>query len=235
MTISLAQFITNEAGQAVSYDNVPANTGQCEQLVQEYCVQVLGWKPPLIPTAVEWWTNPTVLANFTQISVGQEQPGDIGVFGASAVINSPIAGHIDIVVTPASGGYVGFDSNWGNVNNAAGYPVAHETNHTFTDVLGFLRYNGGSMTPEEQAALANAQLYQNAVTQSNAWTDPNGFSDDVTRVTAHINNLMADRIAVTEALGLPVTTDAADLTTAINALKGSSTPTVLAPGVYEVQ
>lgn len=102
-------------------------------------------------------------------------------------------------------------------------------------VNDFKVIEGGGMTPEQAAELQDALNYKTQVTSSNAWADPNGFSNDVSRVAPHINNLMADRIATTSALGIPVTSDADQITAAINDLKtNGSIPTVLAPGTYKV-
>lgn len=157
--MNLSQFISTYNGHAVTYDNIDDNLGQCEQLVCFYWEKVYGFKCPMIPAAKDLWTNPVVLANFDRIPVGQEQAGDVGVFGASSAINSPEFGHTDIVVNKTASGYTGFDSNWGGVTDkhpgrGYGYPAAHEVQHSYTDVLGFLRKKGASsttLTPEELA------------------------------------------------------------------------------------
>lgn len=140
--MTLAQFVANSAGGALSYDGVKANIGQCEQLVCCYWRDVVGFLCPPIPAAKDLWTNPTVLASFDQIAVGKEQPGDVGVWGASSLINSPESGHTDIVLSP---GFTGLDSNWGGVKAPSGYPAAHRVQHNYSDVLGFLRPKGGTM------------------------------------------------------------------------------------------
>lgn len=163
---SLAQFQSSTAGLAVTFDKIPANYGQCEQLVQEYCIKVLGYTPPLIAYAALWWTNATILANFTRITPGNEQNGDVGVFLAGSDINSPTYGHMDVVVTPGKGGiWTGWDSNWGGVVQTSsgpgkGYPAAHLVSHTYAQLNGggFLRYNGGNMTPQQQIAQLTQEL-----------------------------------------------------------------------------
>lgn len=90
---------------------------------------------------------------------------------------------------------------------------------------------GGGMTPEQAAELTDALNYKTQVTSSNAWTDPNGFSNDVSRIAPHINNLMADRIAATSALGIPVTSNADQITAAINSLKQGGVSSVIINGV----
>ena len=146
--MDLATFISTYRGQAVSYDGIAANSGQCEQLIQLYWKECLGFDSPGIAAAVELWTNTTILENFEQIAIGDEQAGDVAVFGASSVINSPVYGHTDICVTPSGGaGYLGFDSNWGGVTASNGYPAAHEVQHTMKDVLGFLRFKEIAVEP----------------------------------------------------------------------------------------
>lgn len=148
--MNLQQFISTNNGEAVTYDNIKVNYGQCEQLVCLYWKELYGFNCPPIPYAYLLWTNPTVLAAFEQIPIGQEQPGDVAVFGRSTLINSPEAGHTDIVVQgQTGGGFLGFDSNWGTtattnyqVISGVKYPAAHEVQHTYSDVLGFLRYKG---------------------------------------------------------------------------------------------
>lgn len=144
--MNIDTFVTQNTGQAVSYDGVADNIGQCEQLVCCYWRDVFGFLCPPIPAAKDLWTNGTVLGSFDQIPVGQEQKGDVAVFGASTSINSPEFGHTDIVLAP---GFLGFDSNWGGVKAPNGYPAAHNVQHNYGDVLGFLRFksnNGDSMT-----------------------------------------------------------------------------------------
>lgn len=161
--MTLDQFVANNDGKAVSYDGVKDNIGQCEQLVCCYWRDVYAFLCPPIPAAKDLWTNPTVLASFTQIPVGQEQAGDVAVFGASNAINSPLYGHTDIVLLP---GYTGFDSNWGGVMAPSGYPAAHKVKHSYVDVLGFLRFksNNGVTMPTKQ----NVQDYIKTYTGADA-------------------------------------------------------------------
>lgn len=134
--MTLADFVTTNTGVAVSYDGLLVNKGQCEQLVCLYWEQCLGFKCPSIPLAKDLWTNSTILASFDQIPTGQEEVGDAAVWGASSLINSPVAGHTGIVL---GSGFTSFDSNWGQEYDANGYPIAHEVTHDYQDVLGFLR------------------------------------------------------------------------------------------------
>lgn len=167
--MTLAAFVATENSQALDYDGIPADTGQCVQPVSYYCVNVLDITPPLL-NAVDWWykfaTTPVLIGNFDQIPYNANSlplAGDIVVFGPSASINSPIYGHIDICIqNGTAAGYIGFDSNWGGDYNSQGYPVAHQVAHTYNDVLGFLRFNGGS---EMQDQLNQIQASLNSLYQ----------------------------------------------------------------------
>lgn len=242
--MNLNQFITGFTGQAICYDGVLADTGQCVQLVAEYCVRVLGFTPPM-KNAVDWWTDDSVNAAFTKIPIGQEQPGDIAIWGASNVINSPLYGHIDIVVAP---GFTGFDSNWGGVNNAAGYPIAHQVSHNYTDVLGFLRYNGGNMVPINNGDVVN--VYQSLLNRQpdqealNYWINSTDWKDfiysiinsDEFKLDHFINsgdvvNMKAKGIDISQVVGQDWKAGNYN-----DATKGiAPDAVVLQPGLYEVQ
>lgn len=249
--MELPQFITNETGQAVCVDgtqnNPPAsnNSGQCEQLSALWSQQHNGKTLPLVVGAVDLWNNAAVQAEgYTQITdLNALQPGDIIIYGASTIINSPKYGHTDIFVQYISGGYQGFDSNWGGVYNAAGYPTAHLVNHNFSDVLGGLRYNGGNMNPTAQQAHDTVMAFETEAdgitphqpTQadldfgvSTPWNAyiPN-FYPMVQRLRDVISLLTKDRDsdlypkinATCAALGLPSSATTDEITTAIANLK----------------
>jgi hypothetical protein len=157
--MTLAQFIQTYQGKAIDFDGIPSDTGQCVQLVAEYCKQVLNAPVLYAPYAVDWWTefsNSVLQSHFDKIArPALPKVGDIAVYGASNLINSPLAGHIDIVVANVtSSGYTGFDSNWGGVRASNGYPAAHDVQHTYTDVFGFLRLKS-SATPVVQPEYYN--------------------------------------------------------------------------------
>ncbi len=141
--MTLQQFVTRYQGKAVDVDGVPQDTGQCVQLVARYCIDVLHAPIFYAPYAVDWWTEfsgSVLQSHFTKVSPTSIKAGDIVVWGASSLINSPVAGHIDIALSAVSNSsFTGFDSNWGGVRNAQGYPVAHDVHHSLVDVLGGLR------------------------------------------------------------------------------------------------
>lgn len=245
--ISFDQFRTNTNGLAVTYDNVVANYGQCEQLVCLYWAEVYEYEAPLIPYAYELYTNPDILENFTQIPLGQEQAGDVAVFGKSSSINSPVAGHTDIVISATSGGFIGWDSNWGGVTDTNkgtpgyGYPAAHQVTHTNNDVLGFLRFKGEDMNPtstqvgEEFQALAGRQPTQAEVDLFIGLNWFDGLNQylfpGVEQTREQVTNLENERDnvlypfvnAVCADLNIPITTDITTVATAITALQKAGT------------
>lgn len=170
--MTLQQFVDETTGKSVTYDGLKENWGQCEQLVCLYWKQVYGFICPPIPAAKDLWINPTVLGSFGRVPIGQEVAGDVAVFGASSAINSPIYGHTDIVLGK---GFQGFDSNWGNVNDTNpksptyGYPVAHKVQHSYIDVLGFLRWKGGDMAYVTDEELADLKASKNQLQDALAW------------------------------------------------------------------
>jgi hypothetical protein len=228
--MTLTQFVATENSQALDYDKIPADTGQCVQLVAYYCVDVLGITPPML-NAVDWWNDygsTQVLAdNFTRIpytSGVYPQPGDIVVFGASNSINSPLYGHIDICIAVGGpSGYTGFDSNWGGDYNAQGYPVAHQVQHNYTDVLGYLRYNGGTMQPSQPTGMnANGVT---VVIQACFRRPPT--PEEIQYWTGHQFDECIDNLATTS--------EYQEITGWMEAGKNAGAqPTVLAPGVYKV-
>lgn len=254
--MTLDDFVTTYTGQAVSYDGVQADFGQCLQLVCLYWQQVYGYNCPDMAGAVDLWTNADVLANFDQIPVGQEQSGDVAVWGASSLINSPEYGHTAIVITPnGSTGFTSFDSNWGGVTASNGYPAAHQVQHDMTDVLGFLRKGEGmNPTPAQAGATYAAfatesdgitpgdisQTDLNTAIQT-PWAEwiPNFYAgvqtlrNDIQLLTQERDQTLYPFVnAVCDALGLPDQADTAAVVTAIKALQNG---TILAPGNYVVK
>lgn len=205
--MTLQEFITTYNGNVVG-------DGECGTLVRQYWNDVVGVVPPSYSDAKDYWYNPAPPYSHTTTP----NIGNIAVYDAHGAFPE---GHIAIYI---DNGQV-FEQN----ADPDGSP-AHTFTRANTYLLGYLTLGGG-MTPEQQAELTDALNYKNQVTSSNAWTDPNGFSDDVSRVAPHINNLMADRVAVASALGLPVISDAATLTAAITALKSNGVSSVIINGV----
>lgn len=205
--MTLDQFIQTYNGEKIG-------DGQCGTLVRLYWNDVVGVDPPSYPSAKDYWFSPAPPYTHTTTP----NVGDIAVYNAHGAYPD---GHIAI--------YIGNGQVFEQNADPDGSP-AHTFTRANTYLLGYLTLGGG-MTPEQQAELADALNYKTQVTSSNAWTDPNGFSNDVSRVAPHINNLMADRIAATTALGIPVTSNADQITAAINSLKQGGVSSVIINGV----
>jgi hypothetical protein len=216
---TLPKFIADYTGQAVSYDGIKANTGQCEQLVLLYWKDVYGFKAPAIPGAYQLWTNATVLKSFEQIAIGEEQPGDVAVWAPNSDINSSEYGHTDIVVKP---GFLGFDSNWGGVTttvNGIVYPAAHEVQHSYLDVMGFLRWKGEPMNNEEPI---NEGDFDNIAT---LFGDPVSAFNQAPNWNKEFYGAIEPRVKALQA----------QITALQQQLASASNPTVLSPGDYRVE
>lgn len=203
----LQEFITTYSGKIIG-------DGECGTLVRQYWNDVAGISPPSYPSAKDYWFD--AVPEYTHTTT--PNVGAIAVYDAHGAYPD---GHIAI--------YIGNGQVFEQNADPDGSP-AHTFTRANTYLLGYLTL-GDTMTAAEQAELADALTYKAQVTSSNAWADPNGFSDDVSRVAPHINNLMADRAAVASALGLPVISDAATLTAAITALKSNGVSSVIINGV----
>lgn len=171
--MTLDDFVIQTTGRAVTYDNVQANYGQCEQLVQVYQREVQNTPVFVTPYAKNYWLlfkGSPLEAYYDQIQPGQSmEVGDIVVLGASSSINSPVAGHIDICLIPKAGGYTGFDSNWAGVTDqnhktsGYGYPAAHQVQHTLKDVLGYLRLKEDNVSMPNSGDITNAKRFSTGV------------------------------------------------------------------------
>lgn len=152
--MDLDTFVRTYTGQAVDIDGVKQDTGQCLQLVALYQQEVQNTPVFFTPNASDYWTKfqgSPLEPHYDQVS-GYPLKGDIVVF--SSGIGAP-QGHIDIcLISGNPGGFSGFDSNWGNVKNSEGYPVAHEVAHNNNFILGILRLKENIMTQDE----VNAEL-----------------------------------------------------------------------------
>lgn len=140
-------FIQKYSGKVVSYDGVPADAGQCVQLVELYARDVLGVRLPLYPDAAAYWERP--VPGYVKISKahGLPQAGDIVVFDRQ-LQGSGGHGHMDICFDRVSrGGYRGFDSNWGSLK-------AQLVGHDYSHVLGYLRKSPGSVSPVKKVVQA---------------------------------------------------------------------------------
>jgi hypothetical protein len=129
-------------GQSLSYDNIPANRGQCVQWA-EYVLtdsQYGYGLQPFYGNAIDWWNNfGGVLAkNFDKITDGSIKAGDFVIF--NQLVGS-VYGHIDMALQDGTiDNFLGADSNWG------GNLTVHQVQHVGRQyVIGSLRLKGGAM------------------------------------------------------------------------------------------
>lgn len=149
MAISLDTCYANHIGQVLDIDGYPADAGQCVQWADTVINEVYGFGY-IYANAIDWWTNPQVLAHFTQITDGSLQKGDFVVFNKSV---GSVYGHIDVAMDNGTiDNFTGADSNW------SGNKTVHLVNHVGRQyVIGSLRLKGGTMdkiTQDEENACA---------------------------------------------------------------------------------
>lgn len=141
--MTLDQWIPTVEGKVLDFDGIPADAGQCIQLVSYYVKDVLN-VPVFYANAIDWWEqfdSSPLVSNFTKhpIIEGPPKKGDIVVWGRAV---GSIYGHIDICIEDGVNGiFLGFDSNW------AKDMTAHKVKHTnyLQYILGYLRFKGDNM------------------------------------------------------------------------------------------
>lgn len=152
--MSLNDFIAANNGKPVDVDH--AYGAQCWDLVEAYAEQVLGtpkepWAITLGPeqAAKEAWTvfDGHMLRNFDRIPAGQEQKGDISVYGPHGLYTE---GHIAICI---GNGQV-FEQN-----ADPDHSPAHVSTRATTYLLGSLRKKGGNVLQDFNGGDA-ANLYK---------------------------------------------------------------------------
>lgn len=140
MENKLQQFITQETGQIVSFDGIPADAGQCVQLVSKWC-QFIGL-PVEWANAAAWFLNETSAFSQKWTKVVNNpndpnqlpSPGDLVCF-APSLPGSDGYGHIDIFVKDLGNHeWQGFDSNWNGKN-------AKLVTHNWAYVMGWYTPN----------------------------------------------------------------------------------------------
>lgn len=139
--MTLDAWIASVTGQALLFDGIEADRAQCVQLVSFYLKDVLN-VPVFFANAIDWFQkfdSSPLTPNFTKhaISDGYPKKGDIVIWGAG--VGSQF-GHIDVCISDGNpGGFLGFDSNW------SGNKTAHQVQHDYRFVLGYLRFKGEEM------------------------------------------------------------------------------------------
>jgi len=180
--MDLDTYIAQTTGKVVSYDGIPADAGQCVQLVADYAVKVLGVKLPNYPIAANYWEKP--VPGYTKIPYPNVPlRGDIVVFSEN-LPGSEGAGHIDICLSGSPSGYAGFDSNWG------GNKTAHQVQHTYGYVYGFL-WKGENM--DYTRGVMGAMKFL-AVRQTGDITDAEyeKYKDDVGAYVQYLTQVQAE-------------------------------------------
>lgn len=143
--MTLTDFIVKWQGKYCDFDGWYGN--QCMDLMHQYCVEVLGISDPAVlraSCAKDVYTNfQNVTGNdlFTQIGntpTGVPNEGDIVFWGSGEY------GHVAIFVEGDTNSFRSFDQN---------YPVGtpcHIQNHTYANVLGWLRFKGQPISDNQQ-------------------------------------------------------------------------------------
>lgn len=140
MESKLQQFIAQESGQIVSFDGIPADAGQCVQLVSKWC-QFIGL-PVEWANAAAWFLNETSAFSQKWTKVVNNpndpnqlpSPGDLVCF-APSLPGSDGYGHIDIFVKDLGNHeWQGFDCNWNGKN-------AKLVTHNWAYVMGWYTPN----------------------------------------------------------------------------------------------
>jgi len=100
MAISLEQFKNNTMGGSFGNPGTGTFKGQCVSYVRMYMEQVQGVTTRIAGNAVDYWNNPWVLSLYNRVPAGQEQNGDILVWGNDAGTWTGAEGHIAIRYNP---------------------------------------------------------------------------------------------------------------------------------------
>jgi hypothetical protein len=133
---SLASFVAQWNGRACDFDR--AYGYQCVDLVQYWARDGLG-RPPLVGNAVDAWWGAQA-GGWVRVANGPQNsptPGDVVVWGPSAMAGTGATGHIAVAVLADAMHLISFDQN---------YPSGswcHVQVHSYDGVLGWLRSSGG--------------------------------------------------------------------------------------------
>ena len=130
--MTFSEFIQKYEGETVDYDN--QFSGQCVDLYRFYCKEVLviPQSPPALGAADIWESY--LKDQLEKVTVPQN--GDIILWNKNYGAGY---GHVGMYISGDASGFVSFDQNfrWDN--------KCHKENHTYTNVIGYLRKRGASM------------------------------------------------------------------------------------------
>lgn len=160
--MNLATCYNAYKGSSLDVDGVPADAGQCVQWADTVLNRVYELPYFFAPGAIDWWNSPSgSLDAFEEITDGSIKVGDFVIYDQR--VGSSF-GHIDVAASDGSTkSYVGYDSNWGNVNDpSTGLPILHTVTHNdqFNNyILGSLRLKGADMPPFNDGDRENINKY----------------------------------------------------------------------------
>lgn len=134
--MTLAQAYAVKQGTAVpSASGDPTLAGQCVSWANYVLLYVYN-HPYLFANAINWFNNPALLGKFEFIPYA---PGVYPLTGDFVVWNIGQYGHIDLCASNGGpAGFTGYDSNWDR-------PVLDTIQHNYSQVVGYIRYTGGTI------------------------------------------------------------------------------------------
>lgn len=136
--MELQEFIKKWIGKKCDFDG--AYGGQCVDLFRMYLQEVLKVPQPNgVTGAADFWdkfeSDPALYSKFDKIKntpSGVPQAGDVIIWSKKA---GKGYGHIAIFIEGDAKSFKSFDQNWPTLSKCT------QTNHTYTNVLGWLRPN----------------------------------------------------------------------------------------------
>lgn len=136
MTISLDEFVRKYLGKKLDWDGYYG--GQCTDLYRFYVKEVLGYpQSPGVGGAAEIWdsASPEYYDFIKNTPTGVPQPGDIVIWNRRA---GGGFGHVAIFLRGDINRFTSLDQNWPTLDKVT------ETEHNYTNVIGWLRPKKGS-------------------------------------------------------------------------------------------
>lgn len=189
--LSFTDFRTKYNGKGIDFDGSFGD--QCVDLMNQYCVEVLGLTSPMQvlggPTAYQIYQNynGTQFTKIANTPTGVPNNGDIMFWNPNVSGITGSAGHVSVYVDGDVNNFNSFDQN---------YPtgtLCHIQSHTYNGVAGWLRFKSPVDLQAQLDAMRkqrddNWNLYQSALTTVNTQTG------QIQALTSQIQPLK-DRIA----------------------------------------
>ena len=158
--MNLDQFIAKYTGKKLDWDN--AYGGQCVDLYRFYLKEVLNTTqtPPVVGASEIFDTAGSDFERIVNTPDGVPQKGDIVIWNKKA---GGGFGHVGVFIEGDANRFKSFDQNWRALN------VCEPTEHTYTNVRGWLRfitmpektYTQAEWQTERDERNKNWDLYQN--------------------------------------------------------------------------